>query len=51
MSGFDADGVSREFFPDGRHHALLVVNLGHPTAASYRPRQPRLGYDEVVSAA
>lgn len=51
MGGFDADAVSREFFPDGRHRAFLVVNLGHPTADSYRPRQPRLDFDEVVTTA
>lgn len=49
MGGFDADAVSREFFPDGRHRAFLVVNLGHASAESYRPRQPRLDYDEVVT--
>jgi 3-hydroxypropanoate dehydrogenase len=51
MGGFDRDAVSRRFFPDGRHRALLVVNLGYPTEASYRPRQPRLDYDDVVSVA
>lgn len=51
MAGFDHAGVSRRFFPDGRHQALVVVNLGYPTDASYRPRQPRLAYDEVVSVA
>lgn len=30
MAGFDADAVTEEFFPGGRHRALLVVNLGHP---------------------
>ena len=49
MGGFDADGVSQEFFPDGRHRAMLVVNIGQPSAESFRPRQPRLDYDEVVS--
>jgi nitroreductase len=49
MAGFDADAVSREFFPDGRHRVFLVVNLGHPAEGSYRPRQPRLEFDEVVS--
>ncbi len=51
MAGFDADAVSREFFPDGRHRVFLVVNLGHASAESYRPRQPRLDYDEVVRTA
>ena len=49
MGGFDADAVSRAFFPDGRHRVFLVVNLGHPAPTSYRPRQPRLGFDEVVT--
>jgi 3-hydroxypropanoate dehydrogenase len=50
MAGFDAEAVNRRFFPDGRHHAVLVVNLGRPTSASYRPRLPRLDYDEVVAS-
>ena len=49
MGGFDAAGVDREFFPDGSHHTLLVLNLGYTTEEAYRPRQPRLDYDEVVS--
>lgn len=51
MGGFDHGEVSRRFFPDGRHQALLVVNLGYPTEGSYRPRQPRLPYSDVVSVA
>ena len=50
MGGFDADGVSQEFFPDGRHRAMLVVNIGQPSDEAFRPRQPRLDYDEVVTA-
>ena len=49
MEGFDATGIDQEFFPDGRHHTLLVMNLGYPAPDGYRPRQPRLDYDEVVS--
>jgi 3-hydroxypropanoate dehydrogenase len=49
MGGFDADGVAREFFPDGRHRVLLVVNIGHPSDSAFRPRLPRLGYDDVVT--
>ena len=51
MGGFDADAVSGAFFPDGRHRVFLVVNLGHASAESYRPRQPRLDFDEVVTTA
>lgn len=49
MGGFDAAGVSQEFFPDGRHRALLVVNIGQATTESFRPRQPRLDYADVVT--
>ena len=49
MEGFDAAGVDQEFFPDGRHRTLLVMNLGYPAADAYKPRQPRLDYDEVVT--
>ena len=51
MGGFDREAVSRRFFPDGRHRAQLVVNLGYPSEQSYRPRQPRLGFEDVVSIA
>ena len=49
MGGFDADAVSREFFPDGSHQAFLVVGIGHADESGYRPRNPRLDYDEVFS--
>lgn len=49
MAGFDADGVTREVFPDGRHRALIVVNIGKPGPDAYRPRAPRLDFDEVVT--
>ena len=49
MAGFDAEAVSRELFPDGRHRAVLVVNIGRPAEDAYRPRQPRLDYEDVVS--
>jgi 3-hydroxypropanoate dehydrogenase len=48
MGGFDAAAVSEEFFPDGRHQALLVINIGQPAPEAYRPRQPRLDYEDVV---
>jgi 3-hydroxypropanoate dehydrogenase len=48
MAGFDADGVDREFFPDGRWRSLLVVNIGHPGDAPWFDRQPRLEHEDVV---
>ncbi|MEV0584965.1 malonic semialdehyde reductase [Nonomuraea sp. NPDC050310] len=51
MAGFDADGLSKEFFPDGDHHVIAVVNLGHAAEAdAHFPRQPRLAFDEVVTS-
>ena len=49
MGGFDQAGLDSEFFPDGTNRTLLVMNLGYASDAAYRPRQSRLGYDEVVS--
>lgn len=48
MAGFDAAGVEREFFPDGRHRVLLLMNIGRPGPGAWHDRLPRLGYDEVV---
>ena len=49
MTGFDAAGVDKEFFPDGRLKSLVVVNIGHPGDAAWFDRLPRLEYDQVVS--
>lgn len=48
MAGFDAAGVTREFFPDGRHEALLLLTVGHPGPDAWRERLPRLSTEEVV---
>jgi 3-hydroxypropanoate dehydrogenase len=49
MTGFDADGVNKEFFTDGEHSVLAVVNIGRPGENAWFPRNPRLAYDEVVT--
>jgi len=49
MAGFDAAAVEREFFPDGRHRVLLLMNIGRPAPDDWRERLPRLPYEEVVS--
>jgi nitroreductase len=51
MTGFDADGVNREFFSDGTRSALVVVNIGKPGDDAWTKRLPRLDYDEVVTEA
>ncbi|MFC4145151.1 malonic semialdehyde reductase [Micromonospora mangrovi] len=48
MAGFDAAGVEREFFPDGRHRVLLLMNIGRPAGSPRWERLPRLDYAEVV---
>jgi nitroreductase len=50
MTGFDAAGVDREFFPDGAHRTLAVVNIGRPGPDAWFDRLPRLDYDEVVTS-
>ncbi|TCP41645.1 3-hydroxypropanoate dehydrogenase [Tamaricihabitans halophyticus] len=49
MTGFDAAGVDREFFPDGAWQSLVVVNIGKPGENPWLERLPRLDYNEVVS--
>ncbi|WP_043497944.1 malonic semialdehyde reductase [Georgenia sp. SUBG003] len=50
MTGFDADAISREFFPDGRHRVLVAINMGKPAENAWHDRLPRLDFDEVVTA-
>lgn len=49
MGGFDEPAVTKEFFPDGEHRALVVVNIGRPAADAFRPRAPRLEYHETFT--
>ncbi|MFR0359564.1 malonic semialdehyde reductase [Streptomyces sediminimaris] len=49
MTGFDAGGVEKEFFADGDHSVLVVVNIGKPGENAWFARSPRLAYDQVVS--
>ncbi len=48
MGGFDSDAMNAEFFEDGNWGSFLVVNIGHPTEDSYRPRLPRLEQELTV---
>jgi 3-hydroxypropanoate dehydrogenase len=51
MAGFDAAAVDAEFFPDGRLHSFIVVNIGHPGEDAFRNRLPRLDAAQVVAFA
>ncbi|MEU6605394.1 malonic semialdehyde reductase [Streptomyces shenzhenensis] len=48
MTGFDAEGVRKEFLDDD-HTPLMVVNIGRPGENASYPRSPRLAFDEVVT--
>lgn len=50
MTGFDAEGVRKEFLDDD-HTPLMIVNIGRPAADASHPRGPRLSYDDVVTTA
>lgn len=47
MSGFDAEKVNAEFFPDGKWRANFLINLGYGDPARLYPRAPRLEFDEA----
>lgn len=48
MSGFDNEGVDREFFPEGRIKSNFLCALGHGDASALMPRLPRLDFDEIA---
>ncbi len=49
MTGYDAAELTREFFADGQHKVVAVINIGKPGTDAWRDRLPRLDYDEVVT--
>ncbi|WP_405441038.1 malonic semialdehyde reductase [Streptomyces niveus] len=48
MTGFDHAGVQKEFLDDD-HTPLMIVNIGKPGDDAWRPRAPRLAFEEVVT--
>jgi 3-hydroxypropanoate dehydrogenase len=49
MSGFDANKVNAEFFPDGKRRANFLCNLGYGDPTSLHPRAPRLSFEEACT--
>lgn len=49
MSGFNADKVNAEFFPEGKVKVNFVCNLGHGDPAGLLARSPRLRFDEACT--
>lgn len=48
MSGFNAEKVNAEFFPDGKWKANFLVNIGYGDSSKLHPRNPRLTFEEAV---
>lgn len=49
MSGFDADKLEAEFFPEGRIKVNFICALGYGDASKIFPRSPRLDFDEACT--
>lgn len=47
MSGFDNDGVDKEFFAGTNIKSNFICAIGHGDPAGVRPRNPRLSFDEA----
>jgi 3-hydroxypropanoate dehydrogenase len=47
MSGFDNDGVDREFFAGRNVKSNFLCNVGYGDPAHLHPRAPRLSFDEA----
>jgi 3-hydroxypropanoate dehydrogenase len=47
MSGFNADKLNAEFFPDGKWKVNLICNLGYGDSSKLHPRNPRLNFEEA----
>jgi 3-hydroxypropanoate dehydrogenase len=47
MSGFNAEKVNREFFPDGKWKANFLCNMGYGDPTGMPPRTPRLGFEDA----
>ncbi|WP_037307080.1 malonic semialdehyde reductase [Amycolatopsis orientalis] len=48
MTGFDGEGIDKEFFADKPWKSLVVINVGKPGENPWFDRLPRLDFDEVV---
>ena len=47
MSGFDREGVDREFFAGTAIKSYFLCNLGFGDPVGLRPRSDRLSFDEA----
>ncbi len=47
MGGFNAEGINKEFFPDGQYKVNFLCNIGYGDSEGMFPRGPRLDFDEA----
>jgi 3-hydroxypropanoate dehydrogenase len=47
MSGFDNDGVDKEFFADTKIKSNFICSLGYGSDVNLHPRNPRLTFEEA----
>lgn len=47
MSGFNANGIKKEFFPNKDIQVNFLCNIGYGDKESLYERNPRLGFDQV----
>ena len=47
MSGFDAEKVNQEFFPDGRIKVNFICAIGQGDSSKLFPRHPRLQFEQA----
>ena len=48
MSGFDNDGVDKEFFSEGTVKSNFLCSIGYGDPAGVRPRGPRFAFEEMA---
>lgn len=48
LTGFKADLVNQEFFPDGRYEVNLIANIGYGENNSLYPRAHRFAFEDVA---
>ncbi len=47
MSGFDKDGVDKEFFAGAEYRSNFLCNIGYGTDENLFPRSPRFDFEEI----
>lgn len=48
MSGFDNDGVDKEFFPNSTYKANFICNVGHGDPSGVMERLPRFDFADIA---